>query len=601
MSRTIGPRTIAGPNAGAWTVLGLAWGLLGLAGLVWAAAWLAAAVSGGRVGRFGVAWVAAVAHHRLDQAWPGTPTPLVLAVTAVLLLAAGGCAAAGWWFVDRHRPDADDPLRSLARAGEIAALTPGPVTARARSLRPSLAGTDPRRMPAGEAGWLIGDLEPRGPELRASVEDVAVAIMGPRTCKTTALAIPAIRSAPGAVVATSNKADLWAATAAARAARPAGRVWVFDPQRVTYAEQTWWWNPLSAVDTVEEAYRLAGHFVQEVRGGAGGRLDSADFWMSAAQDLLTQLVLAAAVSQRSIADVYNWLNDTRSPQPATLLDQHGYPTGAAALRGRQHGASETREGVYETARTAAQCLLDDRITDWVRPPERRRGLEQLDVTAFARSTDTLYLLSKDGSGAAAPLVAGLVDQIMRAAIREAEQAGGRLDPQLTVVLDEAANICRIADLPLLYSHFGSRLIQILTILQSYRQGVGVWGEQGMDALWSAATVKLIGAGVDDPRFAEDISRLIGDHDVPLASLSRSRDGVSEQVSLRRQRILEAADVRALGKGRALLLAAGCRPGLVRLRPWYAEPDARGVAAAVRVAEQAITDRARQATAEPASS
>jgi hypothetical protein len=41
-----------------------------------------------------------------------------------------------------------------------------------------------------------------------------------------------------------------------------------------------------------------------------------------------------------------------------------------------------------------------------------------------------------------------------------------LDPPLLVVLDEAANICRISDLPELYAHFGSRGITPITILQS---------------------------------------------------------------------------------------------------------------------------------------
>ena len=153
-----------------------------------------------------------------------------------------------------------------------------------------------------------------------------------------------------------------------------------------------------------------------------------------------------------------------------------------------------------------------------RHPEHQH-LDELDATTFATSRQTLYLLSKDGAGAAAPLVAALTDRILRAATRAAEAAGGRLDPPLLVVLDEAANICRISDLPELYSHFGSRGITPITILQSYKQGVRVWGEHGMDALWSAATVKLIGPGLDDARLAEDLSRLVGDHDVPVRSIN----------------------------------------------------------------------------------
>ncbi|WP_425567929.1 TraM recognition domain-containing protein [Nonomuraea dietziae] len=52
----------------------------------------------------------------------------------------------------------------------------------------------------------------------------------------------------------------------------------------------------------------------------------------------------------------------------------------------------------------------------------------------------------------------------------------------------------IEDLPDLYSFLGSLGIPIVTILQSYQQGARVWGQAGMDALWGAATVKVLGAG-----------------------------------------------------------------------------------------------------------
>jgi len=80
-----------------------------------------------------------------------------------------------------------------------------------------------------------------------------------------------------------------------------------------------------------------------------------------------------------------------------------------------------------------------------------------------------------------------------------------LDPPLLCVLDEAANVCKIRNLPELYSHLGSRSIVPMTILQSYKQAELVWGATGAEVLWSAATVKLVGAGLDDPRLAEDLS------------------------------------------------------------------------------------------------
>ena len=48
------------------------------------------------------------------------------------------------------------------------------------------------------------------------------------------------------------------------------------------------------------------------------------------------------------------------------------------------------------------------------------------------------------------------------------------------VLDEAANICRIRHLDTYYSHFGSRGIVLLTVLQSWAQGAEAWVTCGLD-------------------------------------------------------------------------------------------------------------------------
>jgi hypothetical protein len=52
-------------------------------------------------------------------------------------------------------------------------------------------------------------------------------------------------------------------------------------------------------------------------------------------------------------------------------------------------------------------------------------------------------------------VAAFADRVMVEATGPAERRGGRFDPPLLVVLDEAANICKIADLPRLYSHLAA--------------------------------------------------------------------------------------------------------------------------------------------------
>lgn len=498
--------------------------------------------------------------------WPAVPTGLVIGLAFVVGACVVGLAVALWTRLSARRGDRD----GFAGTRAFAAFTGGRVARRtARRLRPSVGGN--RRLAARELGMPLGRLAAAGSrEVRTTWEDVALAICAARTGKTTCIATPAVLDAPGAVLATSNKADLWQLTARLRAEDTGERVWTFDPQGITRQGQSFVWNPLAGLGTVEHARRLAGHFVQEIRRAH----DSGDFWDRDAEDLLAGLLLAAALDGSPLRQVAVWLTSSASVAPYNILNEHGFHELAESMAGRAGGAHETKEGVYATARAAAACLTDPVIMRWVCP---QPGLEEFDPAVFATSRQTLYLLSKDGAGSAAPLVAAFADRVMLEAVLAAEaMMGGRLDPPLVAILDEAANICRITELPRLYSHLGSRGVTPMTILQSRTQGRRVWGDAGMDELFGAATVKVIGAGIDDRAFAEDLSRLVGEHDVAV----KTRGAGGTSWSTRRDWVLPADKMRALQRGRALLLVTGVRPGMLRLVPWMRGPRAADIRAAL---------------------
>ena len=560
------------------------WGAIGVAGLVWVCGRTASVLSGHGWNNgegLGPVFLGNLFRGRWELLWPHVPTALVAVLSSVIATGMTAIVIVANRLLRRRRAFFG-AARALAGLSDIHRLTPAAVMSSAAALRSSLVkkATDAR-----QTGLFIGNLIHQRAPLRASWEDVLVAIMGPRTGKTTALAVPAVIDAPGAVIATGNKSDLWAATSSLRAQH--GQVWLFDPQAITSQPQQWWWNPLAGVSGIADARKLADHFVQQMSSGK-----ERDFWALASHDLLACLFLAAAVHGGSLSDVYGWLNDSATPAPAVILRQHGFGEIAEAHEGRQNGAPETRDGIYENARTAAACLADAGIMSWVVP---RADLPQFHTRAFVTSTDTIYLLSHEDKSGPAPLIAAMTEAIFTSAQKAAQTQGGRLDPPMVAVLDEAANVCKIANLPSLYSHLGSRGIIPITILQSYQQGVGVWGATGMGALWSAATCKVIGPGIDDAQFAERLSTLVGDYDVSVASFTSHHHGGggSDSMAVRRQRILSAADIRALPIGSALLLAAGCKPALLELVPWYKTSRAASIRNAIAEAESAITAAARQ--------
>ncbi|MGW1235035.1 type IV secretory system conjugative DNA transfer family protein [Streptomyces californicus] len=526
-----------------------------------------------------------VALLRPEQLWPEAGETTLLVSTRIVpvgLVVVLGVLLALLWARYKNRSGGKKKITDMATARDIEPLMAKTITEKARSLRPSLK--DAKNIAANDTGILLGNLQGSRHEVRMGFEDVAVAIMAPRSGKTTSLAIPSMLAAPGPVLLTSNKAAGDAFTTAYEARAGVGAVWTMDPQQIAHASRDMWWNPLATAKSLDGANRLAGHFL----AASVDASQQGDFWSKAGSNILSQLLLAAALDERPITDIMGWLAFPADRTPLDILRDHDFAAVAAQLKGTVEGPPETRDGIYETARQYAAALLNSEIAAWVTP---QKGVAEFRPAEFVTSTDTLFLLSKDGGGGASALIAACADSVMRAATAQAERAGGRLDPPMLAILDEAANVCKISDLPDLYSHLGSRGIIPMTILQSYRQGQKVWGDAGMDAMWSASTVKVVGSGIDDPDFADKLSRLIGDHDVETTSTSHSDSGKSTSVSMRQERILPADAIRALPKGSALCFATGMKVAMLDLRPWYAEPGAKELSEASARASKGITDRA----------
>ncbi|MBV9820854.1 MAG: type IV secretory system conjugative DNA transfer family protein [Actinobacteria bacterium] len=553
-------------------------------------------------------FVRALAAHRIAWGTTATGAAVILGLLALGLLV-GAVALVGRARPARARCDhavghlasrADlRPLRAPARADQ----------ARRLGLPEQLATTHPG-LPVG-AVLLPPNARATAPVF-ASWEDTAVIVAGPRTGKTTAFAIPMLLAAPGAALATSNKRDLLDATHRLRATGER-RVWVFDPQHIAGhpgehdgADPGWWWDPLSFL-THPRTHRIdparAGALAAQLVTSAtpaGGRTDA--YFDVAKTDLLTGLLLAAAVGGLPVTVVWSWLCDPTDATPVRVLAEAGHGPHAEAVHAAAHLPDKQREGVYGSARTVVGFLLDATTTAWITPPAPgATECEQFSPKAFAASTDTLYLLSREG-GPGAALVAALTVAVTDALEHRATScAGGRLPVPFVAVLDEAANICRVRDLDSLYSHYGSRGICLVTILQNWAQGAVAWGEAGMEKLWSAANIRIYAGGVDDATFLRRLSDLIGEHRRVQHTRTAGRDGANRTRTLVRETTLTASDLRELPTGRAVCFASGTPAFLLAPAPWWTGPHAEAIRAnlATTTDPAAAVPTPRQAPAEPA--
>lgn len=510
--------------------------------------------------------VAGLAKGRVP--WPVQST-VVAAVIAALLVAAVVLVLVVRTKRAGKKARVDKAARYLGRGKSLSAFSEKGAMATAERL--GVAGTP---------GITVGRVVSTGQKFIQPWEDLSIDIWGPRTGKSTSRVMPAILDAPGAVVSTSNKRDVVDGTRSVRA--KAAPVWVFDPQKIAQEEPTWWWNPLSYVTDEEKAYKLTQHFAVGSRT-PGSKPDA--YFDPKAEDILSSYFLAAALGDLPITQVYLWVTEQVSRSPIEILKEHGYELQYKGLESTLKLADKQRDGIFGTAEKMVQCLKSRNTLRWVAPEagatvatDSRRQFNPKD---FAQSRETIYILSKEGAGSAAPLTTALTVAIAEAMEERAERRGGRLDLPALFALDELANVVRWAGLPDQFSHYGSKGLIVMAILQSWSQGVELWGEANMRKIWSAANIKVYGGGVAEDGFLRALSDLIGDYSYTNVSISSGKSGRSRSRQEAKERIFDVSNLAELDRGRAVVLASGAPATLVRTLPWYTGPHKEAVGASIK--------------------
>ena len=503
--------------------------------------------------------------HALRTSLPG-PFLFYLCVLAILasLIAFALLAARAWRLV------AGGGSRGYAAPTEVRRhLSAAAARQRGRHARPSVAGkVDPRQV-----GLALGRDARSGQPLWGSVEDSYLYLGPPRSGKGVHLIIPQAIDAPGAVLVTATRPDTLRHTMTLRATR--GPVLAFDPQNLAGDVPRLRWAPQRGCDDALVAINRA----RALAAGAqltAGTTTNGDFWQSMTEAVIRCYLHAAALSGRSMRDVLLWASRPTDPTPVRILrSETGAVAGWAEELTAQAGADpRQRDSVWAGVRRAVDSLADPRVLDACSPD----AADAFEPVSFLRDGGALYLLGSSGAQlSVAPLITALVEDLLDAARRAgAASPGGRLDPPLLLLLDEAANIAPLPSLPSLLADGGGSGITTVAVLQSLAQARARWGQFAADALWDSATTKVVLGGLAQSDDLVRISRLAGEIDEPTRSRTTGPGGGSVSVSMRRLPALPVERLRCLSPGRAIVLARHAAPIESRLRPWWQREDAPAI-------------------------
>jgi type IV secretory pathway TraG/TraD family ATPase VirD4 len=482
------------------------------------------------------------------------------------------------------------------------------VRTKAIDVRPSLASkslADLKRMPFSEFGFRIGrtvtgPVIPR--PLYFSHKEVTMVYAPPQTGKT-ALLGNFVLDAPGAVIATSTKTDLYSRTAPVRAGRDkTNPISVFNPERLGNVESTFCWDPTAGCEDPMIAQERASYLVS---GASDKSAKDAKFWEDQAVSVLRCYLMAAALDQdRNILDVNRWVSSAHEDTPERILATFPQVVPSAWLDSLAHIKGDstpqnTRGSIFVTLRLAVAFVGDPEVAKACVPKD---GQASFNVEEFVNSKATLYLIGSERQHATiAPLLTALTGYIFEECKRlAARKRGERHDPPVTFVLDEAALIVPVP-LPQWSSDAGGQGIAIVFAVQCPSQLVHRWGREGADIIQNNAVVKVVFGGLTNFKDLEAVSSVAGQRREENISESVEAGGarVPRTVSSHWARTITTDGLRMLPTWHVLVLYRSANPVIAKIRPVWKRSDVRravGVAELSQWRERDLQDTAGEDTA-----
>jgi type IV secretion system protein VirD4 len=521
-----------------------------------------------------------VPRHPLDPAaaWPKAarsllPGPVLFWATFLVLMA---IAVTAWIYLSAALRAL---RRRMGRVSVVQRVAPAPDrVSPAGWAKPQLfrelyvRGPTPWRVTLGRVNGRLVAAEP--------LQSV-IALGSTQSQKTSGLAIPAILEWDGPVLAACIKPDLIRSTIPRRWQR--GEVYLYDPAGVTGMEANTW-SPLPRCETWEGAYRTALALVNASRVSGQAERDM-EAIPGATANLLATMLLAAAISGRSMGDVLRWAQRQDRSEVTAAINVAGEPAAGDAFQSIWAVPEQRRSQVYAGVLGVIAAYTDPSVKE-ASVATRFTAERLLDGIA-----NTAYVcLPAHEQRRLGPLAVALVQDVIELAFDRSRNRSAPIDPALLVVIDDAANAAALPQLDVYAASAGGHGVQLVTIFRHLGQMQARYDDRA-EAVFSSHRAKVILSGVTDQPTLALLSHLLEDETIRhlAAPAALAKAGRDQEGAPARARYTSPADaLRWISPGQGVLLYGHLPPTYLTLRPWFRD---RQLAAMVAPAETGNIRRA----------
>ncbi|HWT94843.1 MAG TPA: type IV secretory system conjugative DNA transfer family protein [Solirubrobacteraceae bacterium] len=392
---------------------------------------------------------------------------------------------------------------------------------------------DMRELTKTGTGFSLGKLD--GQTLTSDPEAHVALIAPTRAGKTTRYIIPWLLEHDGPAIVTSTKRDVLDVTRAHR--ERLGRIWIYDP----FAGDSCDWNPLEDCDDWSTALRQAQWLADATQQGDS---EIAGYWRGEAAKLLAPLLHAAALESERVDVVLRWLDKQEEHQPVRILKAAGAEAALLQLKAVLELDPRNRGTTFMSAGSVLAAYRFPEVIE-------HAGSGFTPELFFDGTPQTLYVVAGDrDQRLLTPLIVALMSSAIEGA-RERATRVGPLDPTLRVLMDEAANIAPLRDLPSILSQSAGFGIRIATVWQSLAQLQERFGRAG-DTVLANSTTKLLMGPISDEETRRFVDGLVDSARSDRGTDSRTEPGALQQ----------------LGGTRVLVVSGAHAPAVVERRPWW---------------------------------
>ncbi|NHI08715.1 type VI secretion protein [Streptomyces sp. KO7888] len=285
-------------------------------------------------------------------------------------------------------------------------------------------------------------------------------------------AVQTLRDAEGAALVVTSNPALWSETKDARA--KLGPTHLYDPNHLCDTPARFHWSPTAGCEDKQTATARAAALLAPVRPTA--RLDQAV--ADTAELLLRSYLHAAAIDGRTVRHVHRWSQGLQVQDAVRVLRTHpkAAPGSAGELEGSLTAHPERRDMAQQLTARALAALSTVNVREACTPHRS----DALALDSFVHEQGTLYVVGESiedprTSAGAMPLLTALVSSVVERGRRMAERSSsGRLDPPMTLVLDDVAAVAPLPQLPELLAGGTDLGLPTLALLRSREQGRARW-------------------------------------------------------------------------------------------------------------------------------